>query len=111
VSNTKVVPLRFPEHLDDLAASSAQEEHTDKATALRRWLHIGATQFVLGLVGEGRISASRGAELLQVSVFDLYREAAKLGIELGATDQQRAEGWQQAQKLVELSRAGKSSLT
>jgi len=41
---SKVVPLRIPENLDELAALSALEQHSDKATALRQWRYRGATQ-------------------------------------------------------------------
>jgi uncharacterized protein YutE (UPF0331/DUF86 family) len=61
MKRTKVVPLRIPENLDELAALSAQEQHTDKATALRQWLHRGAAEYVLKLVAEGRISMGRAA--------------------------------------------------
>jgi hypothetical protein len=58
---SKVVPLRIPEHLDELASLSAQEQHTDKATALRQWLDRGATDYALRLVAEGRLSLARAA--------------------------------------------------
>ena len=86
---SKVVPLRIPENLDELASLSAQEQHTDKATALRQWLHRGAAQYVLKLVAEGRISVGRAAELLDLTVYDLQHLATTLDIELGATDEQR----------------------
>ena len=95
----KVVPLRIPEHLDDLAALSAQEEHTDKATALRQWLHEGAAHYALRLVAEGRISMSRAAEMLDVAVYDLYRLAERHGVELGATDEQRRQSRALASRL------------
>jgi hypothetical protein len=91
MARSKVVPLRIPEKLDDLALLIAQEEHTDKATTLRQWLHEGAAHYVLKLVSEGRISATRAADLLGASVFDLYRLAETHGIELGATDEQRRQ--------------------
>ena len=89
MAKSKVVPLRIPEYLDELAAFSAREEHTDKATALRQWLHSGASHYVLKLVSEGRISLSHAAELLEVSVYDLYSLAENHGVELGASDEQR----------------------
>ena len=89
MNKTKVVPLRIPENLDELAALSAREEHTDKATALRQWLHRGAALYVLELMSKGRISLSRAAELLELSVYDLYGMAETYGIELGASDEQR----------------------
>ena len=89
MKKTKVVPLRLPEHLDELAAFSAREQHTDKATALRQWIHQGAAHYVLKLVAEGRVSISRAAELLDLTVYDLYDLAETHGIELGASDEQR----------------------
>ncbi|MBI4337851.1 MAG: hypothetical protein HY683_08515 [Chloroflexi bacterium] len=98
---SRVVPLRIPESLDELAALSAQEEHTDKATALRQWLHRGAAQYVLKLVAEGRISIGRAAELLDVTVYDLHYLAETQGIELGATDEQRRQSRAVVAKLVQ----------
>jgi hypothetical protein len=99
MAKTKVVPLRIPEHLDELAALSAQEEHTDKATALRQWLHHGAAGYALRLAAEGRISLSHASELLGVSLYDLYRLAETHGVELGATDEQRRRSRELAAKL------------
>jgi hypothetical protein len=82
-----------------LAALSAREEHTDKATALRQWLHQGAAHYVLKLVAEGRISLNHGAELLDASVYDLYSLAEDHGIELGATDEQRQKSRDLATRL------------
>lgn len=100
---SKVVPLRIPENLNDLAALSAREQHTDKATALRQWIHQGAADYVLKLVAEGRISAGRAAELLDLTVYDIYHLAGLRKIELGANDEQR----QRSRALAaELARAG-----
>jgi hypothetical protein len=96
---TKVVPLRIPENLDELAALSAREEHTDKATALRQWLHQGAALYVVKLASEGRISLSHAAELLGVSIHDLHALAETHHIELGATDDQRRKSREVAAKL------------
>lgn len=86
---SKVVPLRIPENLDVLAATAAQELHTEKAAALRQWLHRGATQYALNLVAEGRISMGRAAELLDTTIYDLQHQAELQRLELGATDEQR----------------------
>lgn len=83
------MPLRIPENLDELAALSAQTLHIDKASALRQWLHEGASHYVLQLVDEGRMSIGRAAELLDLTVYELYRLAEAYGIELGATNEQR----------------------
>lgn len=89
MKKSRVVPLRIPENLDDLAAISAREQHTDKAVALRQWMHEGAAHFLLNLVAEGRVSMGRAAEMLDVPIFDLYRLAETHGIELGASEEQR----------------------
>ena len=100
---SKVVPLRIPENLDELAALSAQEQHTDKATALRQWLHQGAGQYVLKLVANGRISIGRAAELLDLTVYDLHHLAETQGIELGAPDEQRRRSRAVVEKLAQSS--------
>ncbi len=99
--NSKVVPLRIPENLDDLAALSAKEQHTDKASALRQWIHQGAAHYVLRLVAEGRISITRAAELLDMTVYDLFHLAETHHIELGATDEQRQQSRALGAKLAE----------
>lgn len=103
MSKTKVVPLRIPEHLDELAALSAQVEHTDKATALRQWLHKGAALYVLKLVEDGRISRTRAAELLEVSIYDIYNLAETYGVELGPTDEQARKSREHVKRLSSAS--------
>jgi hypothetical protein len=97
---SKVVPLRIPENLDALASLTAHEQHTDKATALRQWLHYGALQYVLKLVADGRISMERGAELLELTVYDIQHQAEAQGIELGATAEQRRQSRVLAARLI-----------
>ncbi len=91
MKRSRVVPLRLPENLDDLAALSAREQQTDKSATLRQWIHHGAAHYVLTLVSEGRVSIGRAAELLDSTPYDLYRLAETHGIELGATDDQRKQ--------------------
>ncbi len=101
MKKNRVVPLRIPESLDDLAALSAREQHTDKATALRQWIHDGAAEYVLKLVAEGRVSIERAAELLDMTVYDLYHLAETHRVELGATEDQRRRSRALAAKLAE----------
>jgi hypothetical protein len=97
---SKVVPLRIPENLDALASLTAHEQHTDKETAMRQWLHYGALHYVLKLVGDGRISVERAAELLELTVYDVQHQAEAQGIELGATHEQRRQSRLLAAKLI-----------
>ena len=108
MKKTKVVPLRIPEHLDELAALSAGEEHTDKATALRQWLYKGAELYALKLASDGRISTGRAAELLDYNIHEIYRLAQVYGVELGATDEQRRLSRETAMRLAENLRATRS---
>lgn len=103
---SKVVPLRIPENLEELAALSAQEQRIDKAAALRQWIYQGATHYLLKLVSEGRVSIARAAELLDTTVYDLYHEAQTHGIELGASDEQRRRSREVAARLGESRSAG-----
>ena len=97
---SRVVPLRIPENLVELAALSAQEQHTEKAAALRQWIHVGAAHYVLKLVAEGRLSVGRAAELLDQSVYDVYHLAETHGVELGASDEQRPQSRALAARLA-----------
>jgi hypothetical protein len=99
VSKSKVIPLRIPQYLDEFASLSAREDHTDKATALRQWLHQGATLRALKLVSEGRISLSYAALQLDSSVWDLLALAESYGIELGPTDEQVRKSLELARRL------------
>ncbi len=82
---TKPYPLRIPEKLLELAEAKSREERTDRSTALRQLLYAGAEEYVLGLLSEGRISAGRAAEILEVSVHRIHRLTEEHGVETGAT--------------------------
>ncbi len=84
----KVVPLRVSDSLLELVMLCAEEQRTDKATTLRQWLYRGAEDYALRMVEDGRLSATRAAELLGTSVYDLYRLAEKHGVDVSATEEQ-----------------------
>ena len=58
---------------------------TDRSTALRHLLYAGAEGYVLDLLGEGRISASRAADVLAVSVHRVHELAGVQRVEIGGT--------------------------
>jgi hypothetical protein len=107
MNKTRVVPLRIPDYLDEIATLSARTEHTDKATALRKWLHEGAIQYILEQASEGHLSLTRGAELLGISVLELYDRAFDSGLQFGATSDQLELSSANAQRFVEELRAEK----
>lgn len=82
---TRPYPLRIPENLLELAEAKSREERTDRSTALRQLLYAGAEEYVMELLSEGRISAGRAAEVLEVSAHRIYRLADEHGVETGAT--------------------------
>ena len=57
----------------------------DRSTALRQLLHAGAIGYVLELLGKGRISLSKAAELLDASPLAIIEKARERGVALGAS--------------------------
>ncbi|MBI4313039.1 MAG: hypothetical protein HY681_14865 [Chloroflexi bacterium] len=96
---SKVTPLRIPENLDNLAQICSQEQHTDKATVLRQWLYKGAELYAVKLVADGRISASYAAQLLDLTIYDVFRIAEENRIELGPTEEQTRLAMEYAKRL------------
>ena len=88
MKKTKVIPLRIPENLYEIAALKADQEHMDKATALRQWLHDGAEKYVMQALADGWISRGRAVELLDVTYYDIYPLLDKYGLDVGPSDEQ-----------------------
>ena len=84
-------PLRIPEEIMGVAKLRAKEEYVGNSTALRQMLHVGAEEYVLGLVEKGRITIGRAAELLKLPIQDIYELARKHGVRLGANLEQIKE--------------------
>jgi predicted HTH domain antitoxin len=97
---TTPYPMRIPDEVLALSRLRAQEERLDQATALRQFLHVGAEEYVLKLVADGRISIGRAAELLKTTVYDIQRLAQRHGIEIGATPEQARKSRAIAKRLV-----------
>ena len=92
-------PLRIPGELINLAKLRSKEQYTDRATALRQLLHLGAERYVLELLDEGRISVETAALLLKVNVHELYRIAEKNNVKVGATLEQYKKGLENAKDI------------
>lgn len=84
----KVTSLRLPDGLYELIAFASTENRADNATTMRQWLYKVAEDHALRLVEEGRLSASRAAEWLDISLLELFDMAAERGIRLGSTADQ-----------------------
>ena len=92
-------PLRIPENLITLARLRSTEEHITQSTALKQLLYAGAEDYVLELLNKGRISIGKAAELLNKSIYDIYRLAKKRNIELGTTETYYQKAKKTAKKL------------
>ena len=76
--------VRIPKHLLEVADLRAAEERINRSTALRQLLHAGAVTYVRDMLAKGRISLSKGAELLNATPLAIVEEAREHGVELGA---------------------------
>lgn len=82
----KPYPLRIPENVITLARLRSNEEHVNQSTALKQLLYAGAESYTLELLRKGRISIGKAAELLDKTIYNIYRLAKERDIELGATE-------------------------
>jgi predicted HTH domain antitoxin len=89
---TSPVPLRLPKNLLEVAELRARQQRIDRSAAIRQLLYAAATDYVLEMLSEGRISLSKAAELLDCSVLEIHRLAQGRGLPLGGD----AEDYQQA---------------
>ncbi len=80
----KPYPLRIPENLMELAEAKSRTERMDKSTVLRQLLYAGAEGYAMELLGLGRISSGKAAELLNTSVHRVHELARERGLEIGA---------------------------
>jgi len=84
---TSPVPLRLPKNLLKVAELRARQQRIDRAAAIRQLLYAAATDYVLELLSEGRISLSKAAELLDCSALEIHRLAQERGLPLGSDAQ------------------------
>jgi len=97
----KPYPLRIPKNLISLAQLRSHEEHVNQSTALKQLLYTGAESYILELLRKGRISIGKAAELLDTTIYDIYRLANKRNIELGATQTHYKKSKEIAKKLIQ----------
>ena len=93
-------PLRIPHEIIEISKLKSEDQHVDQATALRQFLFVGAEEYVLQLVAEGMLSIGKSAELLNTSVYDIYRIAKRHGIQLGPTPEQTKKAKKYAEEIL-----------
>lgn len=64
------------------------------------FIKLVMTKYVLDLVESGRIAIGKAAELLNLTIQDIYRLAEKHGIQLGATIEQQKKSTETMKKLL-----------
>ncbi len=97
---TAAYPLRIPHNLMILAESISRERYIDKSTALRQLMYEGAETYVLECIKEGKLSVSKGASILNKSVYEIYRLGKRKNIEIGAILEQYEKGKDTAKKII-----------
>lgn len=97
---SKPYPLRVPENLLSLVDSKAKEDRTDRSTALRQLLYAGAEDYVVELLKRERISASRAAELLDVSLYKVHELMRERGAEATSGSEEYDRGQETADRLL-----------
>lgn len=97
---SKPYPLRIPENLPSLVNTKAREDRTDRSTALRQLLYAGAEDYVIELLRRGRISASRAAELLDVSFYKMHELARERSAEAASGSEEHDRGQETADRLL-----------
>lgn len=90
----------IPPNLDEALRLRVEREHVDEETAARELLYQGVEDYVLDLYGEGEISLSKAAELLDTSVHDILRKSRKRGIKPTATEEQVRRSRETAEELL-----------
>ena len=96
----QVQPLRIEENIPKVAELRSKEEHTNRTTAIKQFLHSGVEEYLLELCSQGRISLGKIAEILHKNIYDLQESAKKKGIELGITAKEYKQSKKFAQELV-----------
>ncbi len=98
--STKPYPLRIPDELLDLAEAKSKDEHVDKSTALRELIYDGAKDYVLEIIQKGRITVSRGAEILDITPHEIIKLAEERNINIGATEKQVQKAEKTMEKII-----------
>lgn len=97
---TQVQPLRIEDNILKIAEIRSKDEHTNKTTAIKQFLHSGAEEYVLRLCSQGRISIGKATQMLHKSIYDLQESAKRKGIELGITEKEYYDGKKLSQELI-----------
>ena len=93
------IKLRLPEGLTSVLKRKSKQDGIDEYTALRELIWEGSKPFVLEQYIQGKISLSKAAELLDMTVYDILRILKSKGLKTGASEQQREQSWASLKRL------------
>ncbi|MGQ9723574.1 MAG: hypothetical protein ACUVXA_19915 [Candidatus Jordarchaeum sp.] len=94
------INLNITENMKYVVETLAKEEHIDEKTALRKLLYEGIKPYVLNLYAKGKISLSKTAEILNLSVSEVLNLGKTYGLEIGSTAEQAKESRKHARELI-----------
>lgn len=94
------VNVKIPDNIKYVVETLAREEYIDEKTALRRMLYEGMKPYVLKLYAGGKISLSKTAEILGLSVHDVLSLAKMYELEIGSKVKHAKESRKHAKKLI-----------
>ena len=95
-----VYPLKLDEQIMPIIELKSKEEHTNKSIELKQMIYQGVEEYVLLLCEQGRISASKAAQILGMSIYDIHRIAKEKGIKLTANEEQLEKSRKLREKLI-----------
>ena len=97
---TIVYPMKLKDEIMPIIELKSKEEHTNKAIVLKQLIYQGIEEYVMGLCAKGRLSAGKAAEILDLSLYDIYEKAKKHRVKLSATEEQREKSRALLKKLT-----------
>lgn len=83
--------MRLPEGLTSVLKRKSKQDGIDEHTALRELIWEGSKPFVLEQYIQGKISLSKAAKLLDMSIYDILRILKSRDLKAGASKQQREQ--------------------
>lgn len=100
---TELISARFPKEDTATIEEIAQEEKTDKTTALRKIFALGAKQYRLEKAvkeyQEGKISIGKAAEIARVSLWEMMDELKERNIANRLGEEEFKEGLKNLEKV------------
>jgi len=96
---TIVYPLKLKEEIMPIVELKSMEERTNKSIVLKQLIYTGLEDYMIRLCSKGRLSVGKVAEILDISIHEVYRKAKEKRIKLTATEDQLLKSKKVLEKL------------